>query len=83
MRVRGLTNSAWLNHERPSVTLISAAIIFTFTTVEFFDYRRVGMDTSIVVDKSRGQALTVWLNVTFPHVPCYRAFVQDLERQLN
>jgi len=23
------------------------------------------MDTSIVVDKSRGQALTVWLNVTF------------------
>jgi len=29
------------------------------------------MDTSIVVDKSRGQALTVWLNVTFPRVPCY------------
>jgi len=29
------------------------------------------MDTSIVVDKSRGQALTVWLNVTFPRVPCF------------
>jgi len=53
------------------LTLISAAIIFAFTTVEFFDYRRVGMDTSIVVDRSRGQALTVWLNVTFPRVPCY------------
>ncbi|KAF9649389.1 ER-derived vesicles protein ERV46 [Thelephora ganbajun] len=53
------------------LTLISAAIIFTFMTVEFFDYRRVVMDTSIVVDKSRGQALTVWLNVTFPRVPCY------------
>jgi len=53
------------------LTLISAAIIFTFTTIEFLDYRRVGMDTSIVVDKSRGQALTVWLNVTFPRVPCY------------
>ena len=83
MRVRGLTNSVQLNHERPPVTLISAAIIFTFTTVEFFDYRRVGMDTSIVVDKSRGQALTAWLNVTFPRVPCYRAFVQDFERQQN
>lgn len=64
------------------MTLISAAIIFTFMTVEFLDYRTVRMDTSIVVDKSRGQALTVWLNVTFPRVPCYRAFVQDLERQL-
>jgi endoplasmic reticulum-Golgi intermediate compartment protein 3 len=41
------------------------------------------MDTSIVVDKSRGQALTVWLNVTFPRIPCYRAFSQDPERQLN
>jgi hypothetical protein len=53
------------------LTLIAAAIVFAFTTVEFLDYRRVGMDTSIVVDKSRGQALTVWLNVTFPRVPCY------------
>ena len=74
---------ARLNHKFPLVTLISAAIIFTFTTVEFFDYRRVGMDTSIVVDKSRGQALTVWMNVTFPRVPCYRAFAQDPERWLK
>lgn len=40
--------------------------------MEFFDYRRVGVDTSIVVDRSRGQKLSVRLNVTFPHVPCYR-----------
>lgn len=53
------------------VTLISACIILAFTTMEFFDYRRVGVDTSIVVDRSRGQKLSVKLNVTFPHVPCY------------
>lgn len=53
------------------VTLISACIILAFTTMEFFDYRRVGVDTSIVVDRSRGQKLSVRLNVTFPHVPCY------------
>ena len=41
------------------------------------------MDTSIVVDKSRGQALTVWLNVTFPRVPCYRTFDRDLGYQLK
>ncbi|KIK95165.1 hypothetical protein PAXRUDRAFT_827283 [Paxillus rubicundulus Ve08.2h10] len=53
------------------LTLISACIILAFTTMEFFDYRRVGVDTSVVVDRSRGQKLSVRLNVTFPHVPCY------------
>jgi len=53
------------------LTLISACIILAFTTMEFFDYRRVGVDTSIVVDRSRGEKLSVRLNVTFPHVPCY------------
>ena len=54
------------------MTLISAAIILAFTSIEFFDYRRVTVDTSIVVDRSRGEKLTVNLNVTFPRVPCYR-----------
>jgi len=53
------------------LTLLSAAIILAFTTMEFIDYRRVIVDTSIVVDKSRGEKLTVNLNVTFPRVPCY------------
>lgn len=43
--------------------------------MEFFDYRKVNIDTSIVVDKSRGEKLTVNLNVTFPRVPCYRELV--------
>jgi hypothetical protein len=54
------------------LTLLSAAIVLAFTTMEFMDYRRVNIDTSIVVDKSRGEKLTVNLNVTFPRVPCYR-----------
>ncbi|KAF8532104.1 endoplasmic reticulum-derived transport vesicle ERV46 [Gautieria morchelliformis] len=53
------------------LTLVSAAIITTFMMIEFFDYRRVSMDTSIVVDKSRGEKLTVNMGITFPHVPCY------------
>jgi len=55
------------------VTLISAAIILSVTMIEFLDYRRVNVDTSIVVDKSRGEKLTVNMNITFPKVPCYRA----------
>ncbi|KAJ7486008.1 endoplasmic reticulum-derived transport vesicle ERV46 [Mycena galericulata] len=53
------------------LTIVAAAIILAFTTMEFFDYRRVTIDTSIVVDKSRGERLTVKMNVTFPRVPCY------------
>ncbi|KAL5501557.1 ERV46 [Sanghuangporus vaninii] len=53
------------------LTLLSAAIILAFTTIEFLDYRRVNLETSIVVDKSRGEKLTVRMNVTFPKVPCY------------
>ncbi|KAI0310191.1 Sec1 family-domain-containing protein [Amylostereum chailletii] len=53
------------------LTLLSAAIILAFTTMEFLDYRRVNIDTSVVVDRSRGEKLTVHLNVTFPRVPCY------------
>ena len=53
------------------MTLIAAAIILTFTSIEFFDYRRVNVDTSLLVDKSRGERLTVKMNITFPRVPCY------------
>ncbi|KAF8635885.1 hypothetical protein AX15_000066 [Amanita polypyramis BW_CC] len=53
------------------LTILSAAIILAFTTMEFFDYRRVTVDTSITVDKSRGEKITVNLNITFPRVPCY------------
>lgn len=53
------------------LTLISAAIILSFTSLEFLDYRKVYTDTSVVVDKSRGEKITVNLNVTFPRVPCF------------
>ncbi|KAI0252341.1 Sec1-like protein [Lactifluus subvellereus] len=53
------------------LTLVSVAIILSFTLMEFVDYRRVDIDTSVVVDRSRGERLTVHLNVTFPRVPCY------------
>ncbi|PCH39941.1 ER-derived vesicles protein ERV46 [Wolfiporia cocos MD-104 SS10] len=53
------------------LTILSAAIILTFTTIEFLDYRRVHVDTSILVDRSRGEKLNVRMNVTFPRVPCY------------
>ena len=57
-----------------TVTLLAAAIIISFTTMEFFDYRRVKVETSMVVDRSRGEKLNVNMNITFPRVPCYREY---------
>jgi len=53
------------------LSILSAAIILAFTMMEFLDYRRVITDTSIVVDRSRGEKLSVKMNVTFPRIPCY------------
>ncbi|TDL22173.1 endoplasmic reticulum-derived transport vesicle ERV46 [Rickenella mellea] len=53
------------------LTIISAAIILTFSMIEFIDYRSVFVDTSMVVDRSRGERLTINFNMTFPRVPCY------------
>ncbi|KAF9533245.1 Sec1-like protein [Crepidotus variabilis] len=61
------------------LTLISAAIILSVTTMEFLNYRRVDVDTSIVVDRSRGEKLTVALNMTFPRVPCFLVSVDVMD----
>jgi endoplasmic reticulum-Golgi intermediate compartment protein 3 len=53
------------------LTLVSAAIILSFTLMEFMDYRKIYTDTSLIVDKSRGEKLSMRMNVTFPRVPCY------------
>ncbi|KAG8772666.1 hypothetical protein FRC12_002955 [Ceratobasidium sp. 428] len=53
------------------LTILSATIILIFTMNEFIDYRRVKIDEMIIVDRSRGERLTLKLNITFPRVPCY------------
>jgi hypothetical protein len=67
------------------LTLISAAIILSVTMIEFLDYRKINIDTSIVVDRSRGEKLTVNLNVTFPRVPCFLVSldVMDISGELQ
>lgn len=54
------------------ITLLSFTLIAFLTLGEFIDYRRVHEETQLVVDKNRGERLTIHLNITFPRVPCYR-----------
>ena len=39
--------------------------------LEFVDYRRIRIEPSIVVDRSRGEKLVIEMDVSFPRVPCY------------
>ncbi|ORY24393.1 ER to Golgi transport-related protein [Naematelia encephala] len=54
-----------------TVTFISLSIILTSVMLEFIDYRRIHIEPSIVVDRSRGEKLVIEMDVTFPRVPCY------------
>lgn len=55
------------------MTLISFSIILTSIMLEWVDYRRVLIEPSIEVDRSRGEKLVIDMDVTFPRVPCFRA----------
>lgn len=61
-----------LSSETFTVTFISLAIIAVSTILEFIDYRRVHLEPSIIVDRSRGEKLVVDMDIFFPRVPCYR-----------
>lgn len=53
------------------MTLFSFAIIVTSVILEFVDYRRIRLEPSLEVDRSRGEKLVIEMDVTFPRVPCY------------
>ncbi|KAJ1925419.1 ER-derived vesicles protein erv46 [Tieghemiomyces parasiticus] len=54
-----------------AVTIVSTLIILTLLVSEFSDYRSVELRPRLVVDKSRGEMMTINVNVTFPHAPCF------------
>lgn len=58
--------------ENPPVTFLSFSIIVTSMLIEFVDYRRIHLEPSIEVDRSRGEKLVIEMDITFPRVPCYR-----------
>ncbi|WWD16541.1 hypothetical protein CI109_100968 [Kwoniella shandongensis] len=53
------------------LTFISFSIILTSMMLEFVDYRRIHLEPSIMVDRSRGEKLVIEFDVSFPRVPCY------------
>ncbi|KAG8739190.1 hypothetical protein FRC10_006054 [Ceratobasidium sp. 414] len=63
------------------LTTISAAIILTLTVINFIDYRRVVVDSLMLVDRSRGEKITVKMDITFPRVPCY--YITDVSGEIQ
>ena len=58
--------------------MVSAAIIILFSIIELVNYRRVIVDSSIVVNQSKRENFAVKMNITFPRVPCFCKFNQSL-----
>lgn len=52
------------------VTIASLLIVLYLVFGEWSDYRRVIVRPELVVDKTRGEKMEIWMNITFPYVPC-------------
>lgn len=52
------------------VTIASLLIVLYLALGEWADYRRVVVHPELVVDKTRGDKMEIWMNMTFPYIPC-------------
>ncbi|KKA30808.1 hypothetical protein TD95_003664 [Thielaviopsis punctulata] len=52
------------------VTIVSLLVVLYLSLGEWLDYRRVVVHPELVVDKGRGERMEIFLNITFPHLPC-------------
>jgi len=52
------------------VTITSLILILYLLVVEWTDYRRIVIRPELVVDKGRGEKMEIFMNITFPRVPC-------------
>lgn len=53
------------------ITIIATLCILTLLVSEFVTYQSVETRPELVVDKTRKQKLSIFVNVTFPRMPCY------------
>ncbi|KAF9585715.1 Endoplasmic reticulum-Golgi intermediate compartment protein 3 [Lunasporangiospora selenospora] len=54
-----------------AVTLVSAFIILILLMGEFFDYRSVHIESSLIVDSGRKEKMAIEFDISFPKIPCY------------
>ncbi|KAG0378767.1 hypothetical protein BGX24_002861 [Mortierella sp. AD032] len=54
-----------------AVTLVSAVVIAVLLLGEFFDYRSIHTESSLVVDGGRKAKMAIDFDITFPKIPCY------------
>ncbi|KAL9034910.1 MAG: hypothetical protein Q9214_006827 [Letrouitia sp. 1 TL-2023] len=52
------------------VTIASLLIVLYLVWGEWSDYRRVTVHPELIVDKGRGERMEIYLNMSFPRIPC-------------
>jgi len=53
------------------VTIACGVIIVILFLGEYFDYRSVHVESSLIVDTGRKEKMDIELDITFPKIPCY------------
>ena len=52
------------------ITIASMCLIMILIVANFLSYRTIIVRPELVVDKTRGERMSIHFNITFPHVPC-------------
>lgn len=65
----------FLNLYAQIVTLVSAFVIAVLLLGEFFDYRSVHTESSLIVDGGRKAKMVIDFDISFPKIPCYSTFL--------
>src|ERR1700761_9228800 len=52
------------------VTLASLLVIFWLVWGEWSEYRTIVVRPELLVDKGRGERMEIYMNITFPRMPC-------------
>lgn len=53
---------------------MSAFVIAVLLLGEFFDYRSVHVESSLIVDGGRKAKMAIDFDISFPKIPCYSTF---------
>jgi hypothetical protein len=54
-----------------TVTLVSLVLVFLLLTSEFHDWLSREFIPAIRIDPGRKEKMAIYLDVTFPHLPCF------------
>ena len=61
------------------VTIFSLIVVFVLVIAEFSAYMTISVENDLVVDGKREEQMEIYVNITFPALPCACSYPRDPE----